>query len=38
MKRLFQDVQTYQFEITRNDSDASMKPGFRLLEQDDVDK
>ena len=38
MKKLFQEMQNYQFEIAKNDEEAASKPGFRVLEQEDIDR
>ncbi|XP_057294879.1 transcription elongation factor SPT6-like [Hydractinia symbiolongicarpus] len=38
MKRLFEDMQTFQFEVTRNNPDEPLQEGFRILEQEDIDR
>jgi len=38
MKKLFQEMQNYQFEIARTDEEKASKPGFKVIEQEDIDK
>lgn len=38
MKRLFQEMQSYQYEHTRCNPDKPLEDGFRLLEQEDIDR
>ncbi|XP_065663621.1 transcription elongation factor SPT6 isoform X2 [Hydra vulgaris] len=38
LKRLFKDMQTYQFDISKKNSDEPLKDDFRLLEQEDIDR
>ncbi len=37
MKRLFEQLQEYQFEQTRENEDKPMDDNFRALDQDDLD-
>ena len=38
MKKMFQEVQNYQFEIARNDEEKASKPGFKVVDQEDIDR
>lgn len=38
MKNLFKEMQNYQFEIVRDDEERASQPGFKVIEQEDIDK
>jgi len=38
MRKMFQEMQKYQFELARNDEEAASKPGFKVIEQEDLDR
>ena len=38
MRKMFQETQKYQFELARNDEEAASKPGFKVIEQEDLDR
>ena len=38
MKKMFQEIQNYQFEIARNDEGKASKPGFKVVDQEDIDR
>lgn len=38
MKKMFQEVQNFQFEIARSDEEKASKPGFKVIDQEDIDR